>query len=47
VGQAIASIAAKGGHSVQQLGENDRNSPVSGDIVILAVPYPSVAGVIT
>lgn len=46
MGQAIATIAAKGGHSVQQLGENDLASPVTGDIVVLAVPYPAVSDVI-
>jgi 8-hydroxy-5-deazaflavin:NADPH oxidoreductase len=46
MGQAIASIAAKGGHSVQQLGQNDLDTPVTGDVVVLAVPYPSVADVI-
>ncbi|HEY2877743.1 NADPH-dependent F420 reductase [Nocardioides sp.] len=46
MGQAIASIAAKGGHSVQQLGENDVDTAVTGDIVVLAVPYPAVSNVI-
>jgi NADPH-dependent F420 reductase len=46
MGQAIASIAAKGGHRVQQLGENDLATPVTGDVVVLAVPYPAVAEVI-
>jgi NADPH-dependent F420 reductase len=46
MGQAIAFIAAKGGHSVQQLGENDLDTPVTGDVVVLAVPYPAVADVI-
>lgn len=46
MGQAIASVAAKGGHSVQQLGENDLDTPVTGDIVVLAVPYPAVGDVI-
>jgi NADPH-dependent F420 reductase len=46
MGQAIASIAAKGGHSVQQLGENDVDTQVTGDVVVLAVPYPAVADVI-
>ena len=44
--QAIASIAAKGGHSVQQLGQTDVDTAISGDIVVLAVPYPAVADVI-
>ena len=47
MGQAIASIAAKGGHSVQQLGVDDLSTPVTGDVVILAVPFPAVADVIT
>lgn len=46
MGQAIASIAARGGHSVQQLGADDLGTPVTGDIVVLAVPYPAVADVI-
>ena len=46
MGQAIASVAAKGGHSVQQLGENDLDTAVTGDIVVLAVPYPAVSDVI-
>jgi NADPH-dependent F420 reductase len=46
MGQAIAAIAAKGGHSVQQLGEKDLDTQVTGDVVVLAVPYPAVADVI-
>jgi NADPH-dependent F420 reductase len=46
MGQAIASIAARGGHSVQQLGVDDLGTPVTGDVVILAVPFPAVAEVI-
>jgi 8-hydroxy-5-deazaflavin:NADPH oxidoreductase len=46
MGQAIAAVAAKGGHSVQQLGENDLDTPVTGAVVVLAVPYPAVSDVI-
>ncbi len=46
MGQAISAVAAKGGHTVQQLGSDDVNTPVTGDIVILAVPYPAVSDVI-
>jgi 8-hydroxy-5-deazaflavin:NADPH oxidoreductase len=46
MGQAIASIAGKGGHTVQLLGENSHDAAVTGDIVVLAVPYPAVADVI-
>lgn len=46
MGQAIAAIAAKGGHNVQQLGEGDRDTRITGDVVVLAVPYPAVSSVI-
>lgn len=46
MGQAIAAVAGKGGHTVQLLGENDTDTQVSGDIVVLAVPYPAVSDVI-
>ena len=46
MGQAIAAIAAKGGHTVQQLGENDIDTAVTGDLVVLAVPYPAVSDLI-
>ena len=47
MGQAIASVASKGGNDVQLLShaEADATQPV-GDIVVLAVPYPAVADVI-
>jgi len=46
MGQAIASVAGKGGHTVQMLGENDNDTAVTGDIVVLAVPYPALKDVI-
>ena len=46
MGQAIAAVAAKGGHTVELLGESDLDTAVTGDIVVLAVPYPAVADVI-
>jgi len=46
MGQAIAAIASKGGHTVQLLGSNDTDTPVSGDVVVLAVPYPVISAVI-
>lgn len=47
MGQAIAALAGKGGHTVQLLGSNDADTQVTGDIVVLAVPYPAVAGIVT
>ena len=46
MGQAIASVAGKGGHTVQLLGQSDSATAVTGDIVVLAVPYPAVSAVI-
>jgi NADPH-dependent F420 reductase len=46
MGQAISGVFGKGGHTVQQLGENDGATAVTGDIVVLAVPYGAVKGII-
>jgi 8-hydroxy-5-deazaflavin:NADPH oxidoreductase len=39
MGQAIAGIATKGGHTVELLG---RDAPAAGDIVVLAVPNSAI-----
>ena len=46
MGQAIASVAAKGGHTVQLLGQADSGTQATGDVVVLAVPYPALDAVI-
>ena len=46
MGQAIAALAGKGGHTVQLLGHADTGTEITGDIVVLAVPYPAVTDVI-
>ena len=46
MGQAIAGVAGKGGHTVQLLGQSDSATAVTGDIVVLAVPYPAVSAVL-
>jgi len=46
MGQAIASVAGKGGHTVQLLGEADSSIAVTGEIVVLAVPFGAVDAVI-
>ena len=45
MGQAIAAVAGRGGHTVQLLGHTDTDV-VSGDVVVLAVPHPAVADVL-
>jgi predicted dinucleotide-binding enzyme len=47
MGQAIAAVAGKGGHTAQLLDADDIDTVASGDIVVLAVPYPAVADVIS
>ncbi|MEU9611318.1 NAD(P)-binding domain-containing protein [Streptomyces sp. NPDC048209] len=47
MGQAIVGVVARGGSSVELLGRADAAKPVTGDIVVLAVPYPAVADILT
>jgi NADPH-dependent F420 reductase len=46
MGQAIAALAAKGGNSVELIGSSDTGTQVTGDVVVLAVPYPAVSQVL-
>ena len=46
MGPAIATIVTKGGNTVELFNSSDTSKPVTGDIVVLAVPYPSVAKVL-
>ena len=41
MGTAIGGIVAAGGNTVEYVGR-DGSQPITGDIVILAVPYPSL-----
>jgi NADPH-dependent F420 reductase len=42
MGQAISSVVTKGGSTTDLLGHADTDKPLTGDIVVLAVPYPAV-----
>ena len=46
MGQAIAAVAGRGGHSVQLLGRADAATPATGDVVVLAVPYPALSEIL-
>jgi NADPH-dependent F420 reductase len=46
MGSAIASVVEKGGNTVQLLGEDAGSQAVTGDIVILAVPYPALSDIV-
>ena len=45
MGQAIAGVLTKGGATVD-LGHHD-DGDVSGEVVVLAVPYPAIADVVS
>ena len=45
MGQAIAALVAKGGHSVQALAHADTDQAVTGDVVVLAVPHAALADI--
>ena len=42
MGQAIAGVAGKGGHTVELIGQDDPSTRIDGDIVVLAVPYGAI-----
>jgi 8-hydroxy-5-deazaflavin:NADPH oxidoreductase len=46
MGQAISRVVTSGGNTVEVFGRSDVDKPVTGDIVVLAVPYPAVAEVV-
>ena len=46
MGQAISGLVGKGGNTVELISSSDTDTVVTGDIVVLAVPYPSLAQVI-
>jgi len=46
MGQAIASVVGRGGHTVQLIGRGDAATPLDGDVVVLAIPYGAVNAVL-
>jgi len=46
MGPAIANIVTKGGNTVELFDSSDTDKPVTGDVVVLAVPYPAVGNVL-
>lgn len=46
MGTAIAGVAEKGGNTVQLLGTEDGATPVTGEVVVLAVPHAAVAQIL-
>jgi len=46
MGSAITALVTKSGNSVEVLGTNDKDTPITGDVVILAVPHGALATVV-
>jgi NADPH-dependent F420 reductase len=46
MGQAISSVVSRSGNTVELIGHGDGDKPVTGDLVVLAVPYGAVAGIL-
>ncbi|SNY47786.1 NADPH-dependent F420 reductase [Paractinoplanes atraurantiacus] len=46
MGAAIANLVTKGGNTVETFTSSDVAKPVTGEIVVLAVPHAAVAGII-
>ncbi|MEH1128873.1 NADPH-dependent F420 reductase [Micromonospora sp. CPCC 206061] len=46
MGEAVAGLVTKGGNTVELFNSSDAGKRVTGDIVVLAVPYPAVSDVI-
>ena len=47
MGQAISALATQGGNTVEVFNTSDADKPVTGDVVVLAVPYPAVADIVS
>ena len=46
MGSAISDLARRAGHEVTVLDSSDGDTPVTGDIVVLAVPYPALDAIV-
>jgi NADPH-dependent F420 reductase len=46
MGSAISDLARRSGHDVEVLDSSDGDKPVTGDIVVLAVPYPALDAIL-
>ena len=46
MGQAIAGVVTRGGNTVELLGHGDAETPATGELVVLAVPYSAVSEIL-
>ena len=47
MGSTIAGLVEKAGHTVEAFDSSDADKPVTGDLVVLAVPYPAIAQILS
>jgi NADPH-dependent F420 reductase len=46
MGQAIAGLVGRSGNTAELLGQSDADKPVTGEVVVLAVPHGAVADIV-
>ncbi|MFP5347392.1 MAG: NADPH-dependent F420 reductase [Actinomycetes bacterium] len=46
MGQAIAGVVSRSGNTVELVGHDDADTQVTGEVVVLAVPYGAVADIV-
>jgi predicted dinucleotide-binding enzyme len=46
MGSALSGLVSKGGNTVEQLDTSTVDKPITGDVVILAVPHPAVGEIV-
>jgi 8-hydroxy-5-deazaflavin:NADPH oxidoreductase len=46
MGQAIAGVVSRSGNTVELFDQDDVTKPLTGDVVVLAVPYSAVADIV-
>jgi NADPH-dependent F420 reductase len=46
MGQAISGVVTAGGNTVEVFDTSGPDTPVTGEVVVLAVPYPAVADIV-
>jgi 8-hydroxy-5-deazaflavin:NADPH oxidoreductase len=46
MGQAVAGVVGRSGNTVELLGQSDADKPVTGEVVVLAVPHGAVADIV-
>jgi 8-hydroxy-5-deazaflavin:NADPH oxidoreductase len=46
MGQAIAGVVGRSGNTVELLSQSDADKPVTGEVVVLAVPHGAVADIV-